>query len=75
MYKIGYFSNMRLTLTFALCMAIQWLVVTIPAAATIFSLVPLSGSAWIIALALSAVPFIMIESSKIFDFYKKAHKA
>lgn len=75
MFKIGYFSNLRLTLTFIVCMIIQWAVVTIPAAAEIFSLVPLSGSAWIIALSLSAVPFIMIETVKIFDYYKQTHKA
>lgn len=74
MYKIGYFSNMRLTMTFIICMAIQWAVVTIPSAAAIFSLAPLSGTAWFIALALSAVPFIIIETIKIFDFYRKPAK-
>ena len=71
MYKIGYFSNMRLTITFIICIAIQWTVVTIPSAAAIFSLTPLPGAAWFIALALSAVPFIIIETIKIFDFFRK----
>ena len=74
MYKIGYFSNMRLTMTFIICMAIQWAVVTIPSAAAIFSLAPLSGTAWFIALALSAVPFIIIETIKIFEFFRKPSK-
>lgn len=71
MYKIGYFSNMRLTLTFMLCLVIQFAVVSLPSAAAMFSLVPLSAGGWLISLALSAFPFIVIESIKILDFYKK----
>lgn len=74
MFKIGFFSNLRLTFTFVICTAIAWAVVTIPAAAEIFSLVPLSSEAWMISLSLSAVPFVLIESVKVLDYCKKSPK-
>ena len=75
MYKIGYFSNMRLTLTFQLCLAVQFAVVSIPCTASVFSLAALSAEGWAIALALSAVPFIIIESIKILDYRKKTSRS
>ncbi len=62
--EIGLLTNRKLVFSFLICSALQILVITIPALATVFQVVPLSFRQWAIVLLLSMVPIIVVELQK-----------
>lgn len=62
--KIGLFSNWKLLVSFVICIFLQITVITIQPLATIFSVVSLNITQWIIVFLLSFVPIIIVELQK-----------
>jgi Ca2+-transporting ATPase len=62
--KIGVFTNRKLVYSFLICALLQIVVLTIPALANIFQVVPLSARQWAITLLLSMVPILVVELQK-----------
>jgi Ca2+-transporting ATPase len=63
-FRIGLTSNPRMTLSFLVCLAMQLTVVTIPALASIFRVVPLSVTQWLMVGGLSLLPLPLVEIQK-----------
>ncbi len=61
---IGFFTNPKLLLSFVLCAFLQISVITFPFAAKIFSVTPLSVSAWCVVAILSLLPLPIVELQK-----------
>ena len=61
---IGFFNNPKLLLSFVLCAFLQISVITVPFAAKIFSVTPLSPSAWCVVAILSLLPLPLVELQK-----------
>lgn len=61
---IGFFTNPKLLLSFALCAFLQISVIMLPFAAEIFSVTPLSKSAWCVVAILSLLPLPIVELQK-----------
>ncbi|MBR6701373.1 MAG: calcium-translocating P-type ATPase, PMCA-type [Firmicutes bacterium] len=64
-FSLGIFSNMYLTGAFFICFALQVAVVSLPVMADIFKVVPLDGTQWLIAGALSLFPLLFVELEKL----------
>ncbi|MBQ9119340.1 MAG: calcium-translocating P-type ATPase, PMCA-type [Lachnospiraceae bacterium] len=64
LFEIGFFRNRRMTLAFTICAVMQVAVLSIPMAARIFSVVPLTLKGWGIVLGLSVVPIVVVELQK-----------
>ena len=61
---IGFFTNPKLLLSFALCAFLQISVITFPFAAKIFSVTPLPVAAWCVVTILSLLPLPIVELQK-----------
>ncbi len=64
LFKIGWFSNRRMNLAFAVCLLLQVGVVMFEGTANLFGVVPLSGMQWLLVAALCAVLPAAVEISK-----------
>ena len=64
LFKIGIFENKFLIGSFILGVFIQTVVVLVPSLATIFKLVPLNQTQWIITLIISILPIPIMELQK-----------
>lgn len=62
--SIGLFSNGKLLLSFFLCTFLQAAVISVPAFATVFKVIPLSARQWGICLFLSFLPIPVMEFQK-----------
>lgn len=62
--EIGFFTNPKLLFSFALCAFLQISVITVPFAAKIFSVTPLSVGAWCVVAILSLLPLPLVELQK-----------
>ena len=62
--EIGFFTNPKLLLSFVICAFLQISVITFPFAAKIFSVTPLSRSAWCVVAILSLMPLPIVEMQK-----------
>ena len=59
--QTGLLSKSKLLPAAAVCLLLQISVISIPPLAAVFRTVPLSGMQWLITLALSVVPLVMVE--------------
>ena len=83
MFKIGFFSNKKMTCAFIICFLMQCAVICIPSLSAIFGTVTLTLVQWRTVILLSTVPLIAVEAGKllsnerfgIFGFYNRAGKA
>jgi len=64
LFRIGWFSNRRMNLAFAVCLLLQVGVVMLPSAASLFSVVPLGAVQWLFVAAVCAVLPVTVEISK-----------
>lgn len=64
LFKIGWFSNRRMNLAFAVCLLLQVGVVMLPSAASLFSVVPLGITQWLLVAVLCAALPAAVEISK-----------
>lgn len=64
LFSVGLFSNGKLLLSFLICFCLQAAVISIPAFAAVFKVVPLSARQWGICLALSFLPIPVMELQK-----------
>ncbi|MBO5359993.1 MAG: cation-translocating P-type ATPase [Clostridia bacterium] len=64
LFKIGWFSNRRMNLAFAVCLLLQVGVVMLPSAAALFSVVPLGVAQWLLVVVLCAALPAAVEISK-----------
>lgn len=65
-FKIGLFSNPKLILSFIICLALQLSVVSVSFLSAIFKTAALNQLQWIIVIALSISPLVIIELEKLF---------
>ncbi len=63
--KIGIFSNRKLVYSFIICAFLQIIVITVPALAQVFQVVPLTFRQWAITIFLAFVPIIVVELEKL----------
>lgn len=63
-FKVGIFSNSRLVLSFIVCTILQVSVISIPALAAIFQVIPLLPSQWVLVFTLAAMPILLVEIQK-----------
>ena len=66
-FKINFFSNMKMVFSFLLCIVLQVSVVSIKAFSSIFKATNLPFNAWAIALLLAVSPLLLVEIEKIFS--------
>ena len=66
-FKINFFSNMKMVFSFLLCIVLQVSVVSIKAFSSIFKATNLPFNAWVIALLLAVSPLFLVEIEKIFN--------
>lgn len=66
-FQAGIFSNKKLCLSFLICTFLQTVVISVPALASVFKVVPLTALQWIITLALSMAPIAVVELQKKFS--------
>jgi Ca2+-transporting ATPase len=71
--KIGIFSNRKLAASFIICSLLQIAVITIPKAAGMFQVVPLSLRQWAIVLLLSFTPIVVVELQKKLSISALSH--
>lgn len=71
-FKVGILENKYLIGAFILGTLLQVVVVMVPAFASVFSLVPLTGAQWLYTLGISILPVIIIEAQKLLDSRLKA---
>lgn len=64
LFHIGFFSNAKMVAAFLACSLLQSAVLTFPALARVFQVVPLDVSGWGIVLGLSAAPVVLCELQK-----------
>ena len=70
LYKSGFFSNRMMNVAVAVCSAVQISAVVFSPIASVFGVVPLNVTQWMIVAGISLVPLITGEIGKIF-FAKK----
>ena len=68
--KLGLFENKFLVGSFVIGTLLQVVVVIVPKIAEIFKLVPLTKQQWLLTIAISIMPLIIIEIQKKFDEIK-----
>ena len=71
-FKVGILENKYLIGAFILGTLLQVVVVMVPALASVFSLVSLTGTQWLYTLGISILPIIIIEAQKLLDSRLKA---
>ena len=71
-FKVGILENKYLIGAFILGTLLQVVVVMVPALASVFSLVSLTGTQWLYTLGISILPVIIIEAQKLLDSRLKA---
>ncbi|MGN1326790.1 MAG: cation-translocating P-type ATPase [Clostridia bacterium] len=69
-FKSGIFENKYLIGAFSIGIILQVGVVVIKPISEIFSLVPLNGVQWLITLAISILPLVIVETQKAVNGYK-----
>lgn len=62
--KIGFFSNIKLLLSFIVCGFLQIVVISVKPLANIFKVVPLNPAQWSVVLVLSFLPIVLVEIQK-----------
>lgn len=62
--KIGFFSNIKLLLSFLICSFLQIIVISFEPLAAIFKVVPLNAAQWSVVLVLSFMPIVIVELQK-----------
>jgi ATPase, P-type (transporting), HAD superfamily, subfamily IC len=63
-FQLGLFSNFRLVLSFIVCAFLQIFVISYAPLATVFKIVPLNRSQWIVVFILSFMPIVVVELQK-----------
>jgi Ca2+-transporting ATPase len=63
-FKIGWFSNKKMVLSFLVCALLQVAVISIDALTKVFKVTPLTPIQWGIVFLLSIVPIIVVELQK-----------
>ncbi len=71
LFKIGFFSNVKMVVAFLVCSFLQATVLTVPALSDVFQVVPLDIKGWGIVLGLSAMPVLVCELQKCLFAEKK----
>jgi Ca2+-transporting ATPase len=64
LFQVGLWSNRPLLLAFSVSLVIQVVVLTVPAVATIFKVVPLPIEDWALMGGMGFLPFILVELMK-----------
>ncbi|MDF2473248.1 MAG: hypothetical protein K0R21_1030 [Anaerocolumna sp.] len=62
--KIGFFSNIKLILSFLFCGFLQVVVISVESLASVFKVVPLNLAQWSVVLVLSFLPIVIVELQK-----------
>lgn len=71
LFKIGFFSNIKMVVAFLVCSFLQATVLTVPALADVFQVIPLDFAGWGTVLGLSAMPVLVCELQKCLFAEKK----
>ena len=70
LFKIGFFSNLKMAGAFVICAIMQISVVAFPPLAAVFKTVPLNLPQWGVVILLAMLPLIVCELIK--RFFKEA---
>lgn len=61
---VGVFTNPKMVLAFLVCTFMQIIVISVPALAIVFKVVPMNLTQWCITFALAFVPIVIVELQK-----------
>lgn len=73
-FRIGPFSNRKLTLCAFICISLQLAVMTIPPLAGLFNVVAMNGMQWLTVAALSLAPIVVLEFGKLLSSIGRKRK-
>ena len=73
LFKVGFFSNKMMNLSFLVCTALTAFVLFIPGVVNVFGMMMLDWWLYLIGLGLSLVPLLFMELAKLFGFIKSTH--
>ena len=73
-FKIGPFSNKKLTFSMFVCISLQLVVMTITPLANLFKVVPMNAVQWLTVLVLSVTPIVALEIGKFFASLSEKRK-
>ncbi len=73
-FRIGPFSNRKLTLCAFICISLQLAVMTIPPLAGLFNVVAMNGMQWLTVAALSLTPIVVLEFGKLLSSIGRKRK-
>lgn len=71
LFEVGFFTNHKMVVAFAVCGLLQAAVLTIEPLSVIFQVVPLKFLDWAIVLGLSIIPIIVCEVQKLSRKWRK----
>ncbi len=71
LFKVGVFSNIKLSLSFLICAALQIAVCSVPWLCEVFNTVPLGTAQWLLVAALSIAILPIVELTKTLKFDKR----
>lgn len=74
LFKVGFFSNIKMVQSFVVCLVLQISVVSIPLLAGIFKTTSLTAQQWLTVVLLSLVPLAAVEIEKAFANLKSRKK-
>ena len=72
LFRIGWFSNPKMNLSFLICLALQLSVSLVPALCGVFAVCALTAAQWLTVGALSLSVVVFVELSKLFAGTVKA---
>ena len=74
-FKIGPFSNKKLTGSMIVCISLQLAVMMLTPLAELFKVVPMNGVQWLTVLVLSITPIAVLETGKFFTSLGEKRKS
>ena len=73
LFKVGFFSNKTMNLSFLVCTALTAFVLFIPGVVNVFGMMMLEWWLYLIGLGLAFIPLVVMELAKLFGFIKHTH--
>ncbi len=73
LFKVGFFSNKTMNLSLLVCTALTTVVLFIPGVVDVFGMMPLYWWLYLVGLALSLLPILVMEIAKAIGFIKTHH--
>ena len=74
LFKVGVFSNKMMNLSFWVCTALTAFVIFVPGVVSVFGMMIIEWWLYLVGIALSFLPLLVMELAKLFGFIKHSHE-